>query len=407
MSWTRQVAAIGCAAVALAAVGCGSSDDSGGGGGTGTAAGGGDKGPFKMLAVLPLSGDIASIGDADRTAIQVGVDQINKEGGILGQNVEIKFVDSAGTATQAVNVLQKELSGGDYNFVIAGATSGEAVPMEPFLQREKVLSCTSAAADVLNKTPTYLYGTSTLSSRIGGAVVEAVKAAGYKKVGAMFPDTELARSTLDAVKKAAADAGIELNAVIVDPTAIDLTTQMSKLRDGNPEALIVDGYGPVAPVMLKARATLGWDVPVIGDSSMGVNDFTSLVGKSALDGVQLNMQQVDLADSEVTKGEAFQTFLTALKAKSPELPFGMEVYADNYSCPLVARAAAEKANSTDGTAMRDALAQVSEGSQIKGWFLADQVYSSDENYPQYDLSTWWQTVPVGVRKDGLMIPGKG
>jgi branched-chain amino acid transport system substrate-binding protein len=405
MRWTRRFAAVGCAAIARAAAGGGSSDDSTSG--TSGGGGGGDKGPFKMLAVLPLSGDIATIGEADKLAIKTGVDQINAEGGILGQNVSVKFADSAGTATQAVSVLQKELSGGDYNFVIAGATSGEAVPMEPFIQREKILSCTSAAADVLNKTPTYLYGTSTLSSRIGGAVVESLKSAGYKKVAAMFPDTELARSTLDAVKKASSEAGIELDSVIVDPTAIDLTTQMSKLRDGHPEALVLDGFGPVASVMLKARKTLGWDVPVVGDSSMGVNDFTSLVGTKALDGVKLNMQQVDLADSDATKSQPFQAFFTALKKASPELPFGMEVYADNYSCPLLARAAAEKANSTDGTAMRDALAQLSSGGDIKGWFMADQVYSADENYPQYDLSTWWQTVPAGVRKDGLMVPGKG
>ena len=402
MSVKRWVAAIACTGLAATAAGCGSDDGGGGSGGDGS----GD-GPFQMLAVLPLSGQISTIGEADRAAIETSVEQINADGGILGQDVEITFVDSAGTSTQAVSVLQKELTSGGYDFVIAGATSGEAVPMEPFLQREKVLSCTSAAADTLSKTPTYLYGTSTLSSRIGGASIEAIKQAGYTKVGAMVPDTELARATLEATEAAAEEAGITLNAVIVDPAAIDLTTQMAKLRDGDPEVLLLDGYGPVAPVMLKARATLGWDVPVIGNSSFGVNDLSSLVGKPALDGVKLNMQQVDLADSEVTTSPEFTTFFEALKERSPDLPFGMQVYADNYSCPLLARAAAEAADSTDGTAMRDALAEMSDGSQIDGWFLAETAYSADQNYPQYDLATWWKTVPAGVRKDGLMTPGKG
>lgn len=403
MRRTRRIAAVGCALVALAVAGCGGS------GGSGTAAsGGGGKGPFKVLAVLPLSGQIATIGEADRAGIQTSEDQINKDGGILGQKVSVKFVDSAGTSTQSVSVLQKELTSGDqYDFVIAGATSGEAVPMSPFLNREKVLSCTSAASDELAKTPSYLFGTSTLSSRIGGAVVEAIKKAGYTKVAAMFADTELARSTLQAAKSAAADAGITFKSVLVDPTSIDLTTQMSKLRAMNPQVLVLDGYGPIAPVMLKARATLGWDVPVLGDSSMGVNDFSSLVGKRALDGVKLNMQQVDVANTDVTNSPEFTSFHKALKERSPDLPFGMEVYADNYSCLLLARAAAEKAQSTDGTAMRDALEQISDGSQIKSWFMAKNVYSPDHHYPQYDLRSWWLTVPAGVHKDGLMIPGKG
>jgi branched-chain amino acid transport system substrate-binding protein len=341
-------------------------------------------------------------------ATQLATDAINSDGGILGRQVSVKYVDSAGSPTQAVSVLQKELtSGTKYDFVIAGATSGEAVPMVPLLNREKMLSCTAAAADDLNKTPSYLFGTTTLSTRVAGALIEALKKEGYKKVGAMFADTELSRSTLAAAEAAAKEAGIEFNAEVVDPTAIDLTTQMSKLRDADPEALVLDGYGPIAPVMLKARATLGWDVPVVGDSSFAINDFTSLVGTDALNGVKLNMQQVDLAGSDVTKSPEFESFFSALKEKSPDLPFGMEVYAAYYSCLLLARAAGEEAQSTDPTAMRDALEKVSEGSDIKGWFLADKVFSNTEHYPQYDLSTWWQTVPAGVRKDGLMTPGTG
>lgn len=399
MGVMRSVAATALAVMALGAAGCGSGDSNG--------SGSGDDGPFKVLAVLPLSGQIAQIGAADRLAIKTSVDQVNADGGILGKDVSVKFVDSAGTSTQAVSVLQKELTSGGYDFVIAGATSGEAVPMAPFLERRKVLTCTSAASDVLAKTPSYLFGTSTLSSRIGGAVIAALQKEGYKKVAAMFPDTELARSTLDAAKAAAAKAGITFNAVIVDPTAIDLRTQMSKLRAGNPQALVLDGYGPVAPVMLKARSTLGWDIPVVGDSSFGVNDFSSLVGKNALEGVKLNMQKVDLAGTDVTAGAAFKRFHSALTKASTNLPFGMEVYADNYSCLPLARAAAEKAKSTDATAMRDALQQIGDGSTIKGWFLADKAFSSDEHYPQYDLATWWTTVPAGVHKDGLMIPGQG
>lgn len=389
--------AVVCAVAALAAVGCGDDDSDSGGG----------DGKFRVLAVLPLSGQIAQIGEADRSAIQASADVINEDGGILGDDVSVKFVDSAGTSTQAVSVLQKELASADYDLVVAGATSGEAVPMFPFLNRAEVLSCTSAASDPLSETPSYLFGTSTLSSRIGGALVTALQAEGYKKAAAMFPDTELARNTLDATRAAAADAGISFEVELVDPAAINLTTQMAKLRATNPEVLVVDGFGPVAAVMLKARSTLDWNVPVIGNSSFGVNDLSSLVGTDALEGVKLNMQQVDIKDSEVTKSPEFTRFYSALKKRSPKLAYGMQVYADNYSCLLVARAAAERAESTDATRLRDALEQVSEGSEIKGWFLADRVYSADDHYPQYDPKSWWLTVPAGVREDGLMVPGEG
>jgi branched-chain amino acid transport system substrate-binding protein len=398
-----RMMAVGCAVLTLAAAGCG--DDSENAAGSG--GGGGGDGEFRVLAVLPLSGQIATIGEADRTAIETSAAVINEDGGIQGADVAVKFADSAGTATQAVSVLQKELASGDYDFVIAGATSGEAVPMLPFINREEIPACTSAASDPLAETPSFLFGTSTLSSRIGQASVVALQEKGAKKVAAMFPDTELARNTLNATKAAAAEAGITLQAELVDPAAVDLTTQMTKLRDGKPDVLLLDGFGPVAGVMLKARATLGWDVPVLGNSSFGVNDLTDFVGTDALDGVELNMQQVDVDGSEVSKTPEFERFITALKEKSPELAFGMQVYADNYSCLLLARAAAEKAKSTDATKLRDTLEQLGGAADVKGWFLSEEVYSPESHYPQYDTASWWLTVPAGARKDGLMVPGEG
>jgi branched-chain amino acid transport system substrate-binding protein len=403
MRWKRQAVALGCAVVALAAAGCGK-DEAGGSGGS---SGGDGDGKFRVLAVLPLSGQVSAIGQADKAAIQTSVDIVNADGGIAGEEVEIKFADSAGTSTQAVSVLQKETSSTDYDFVIAGATSGEAVPMYPFLNRQKLLSCTSAASDELAETPSYVFGTSTLSSRIAQASVVAMQELGYKKVAAMFPDTELARNTLEATKAAAKEAGITLIVELVDPAAVDLKTQMSKLRSKNPDALLLDGFGPVAGVMLKARSALKWDVPVLGNSSFGVNDLTSFVGTKALDGVKLNMQKVDVKGSDVTNTPEFQAFHKALKETSPDLAFGMQVYADNYSCLLLARAAAEKAGSTDSTAMRDALEQITDGTSIKGWFLSQKGFSPDEHYPQYDVENWWDTVPAGKREDGLMVPGQG
>lgn len=401
---TRVLAS--CLATALigtTVVACGSRSDSGSG--SSSSAG---NGTFNFLVMLPLSGSLSSIGGADKAAITASVDQVNSEGGILGKQVAATFIDSTGTSSQAVAALQKELtSGKKYDYVLNGATSTEAVPTLPFLTQSKVVSCTSASANALNdptKAP-YHFITASIATRNGEVLADALKQKGYKNIAGMFPDTELGHSNRDAAKAAAQAAGLTLTTVDVDPAALDLSPQMSQLKSQNPDVLVLDGFGPIAGVMVKSRTKLGWAVPTMGDDTFAVNNFSQLADATDFKGVSLSTQLLNVTDSEVTKGDNFKTYAAALGKQTTDLSFAAEVYADNYSCLLLGRAAAEKAGSTDPDKMKAAMEQLSSAADVKGWFISKNIgFSATNHAPQYspDDST---VVLAGKRVNGLLVPG--
>ena len=47
--------------------------------------------PIKMGAVLSITGYLSSFGTAEKEAITIGMEKVNREGGVLGRKVEVYF----------------------------------------------------------------------------------------------------------------------------------------------------------------------------------------------------------------------------------------------------------------------------------------------------------------------------
>jgi branched-chain amino acid transport system substrate-binding protein len=359
------------------------------------------------VAVLPLSGPLASIGEADRAAVQAAVDVANANRGANGEPIELSFVDSTGTATEAVSALQKKLSSGDQvDFVHAGATSTEAMPMQPILTKSKVPSCTTASAEPLDDPEKYPYafGTSALSRFVADAMVASLEELGYTKAAGIYPSTELGVAAREAAIEATEEAGIDFETVDADPAATDLTPQYEELKAGDPEVLVVDSFGPIAGVMLKTRAKMGWDIPVLGDDTFAVNNLGELVDESALDSVYLSTQALNVKGTPVTSSEEFKEYQKALANDVDEPTFAAEVYGDQYACVMLAVAAVEHAGSTDPDELKDAMESFQSSDDVPRWFVTNEIgYSSETHFPTYQPDDY-VTVKAGPRVNGLLVP---
>ncbi len=86
--------------VGVAAAGCGGSSSSSSGGSSGTTK------PLVVGISLSSSGDFSDPGHAAALGYKLWADQVNKEGGILGRQVQLKIVDDASSPNQVVTNYQ-------------------------------------------------------------------------------------------------------------------------------------------------------------------------------------------------------------------------------------------------------------------------------------------------------------
>jgi len=122
----------GCVAAALVAgaVACssGGGPAAGNSGTNGAASTAGSKQPLVIGISLSLTGDFGDTGKAAEKGYELWADQVNKSGGILGRQVQLKIVDDTTSANQVVTNYQSLITQDHVNLVFGPVSSLLTVP---------------------------------------------------------------------------------------------------------------------------------------------------------------------------------------------------------------------------------------------------------------------------------------
>ncbi len=97
-------------------------------------------GPIKMGIATDITGPIAGAGNADWQVAQFTVEQINKDGGILGQPIELYLEDTASDPKVAVGNVRRLIQERKVDVVLGGITSAmrQAIK-DPIVNRGRTL----------------------------------------------------------------------------------------------------------------------------------------------------------------------------------------------------------------------------------------------------------------------------
>ena len=227
--------------------------------------------PFRVLFIGPLSGPLAVVGNSEVAGFEAAIDLVNADGGILGHPVELTALDDAGDGTTAISLLEEELaSGTEYHLISAGAGAYDAVALAPALADVPVLQIPMAGEQVLNDPDTYpnLYVPSGGFGPQTLGIMERLEEDGISNVAVMFGEN--VPEGAERLEEAADEVGIEVSASVgVPAAATDAIPQLQQAMDSDPEAIAISGFSPALVPILKARSTLGLDIPVYLDPFAG------------------------------------------------------------------------------------------------------------------------------------------
>jgi branched-chain amino acid transport system substrate-binding protein len=105
---------------------------------------------YKIGAALPLTGPAQFLGEAEREAMNMAVDEINKKGGVNGQQLEVIYIDTKADVNTALSVVEKLM--GLYKVpVIITTDSNSALATMDNTEKAKVLHLTVARADTFTE----------------------------------------------------------------------------------------------------------------------------------------------------------------------------------------------------------------------------------------------------------------
>lgn len=320
--------------------------------------------PVKIGLVTALSGQSAKSGEAISRGIGLAIEEINRNGGVLGRPLELVARDDEANPSKGVLAARELIQRAGVVALIGGLDTPVSMAIVPIANQMKVpfVGPWAAGTGITRNgaADNYVFRVSAVDALVDEALVAyAVKTCGAKKPGAILVNNAWGESNqqgLVAALKAAGlpSAGIEK----YEANDIDMVPQLSRLREAGADALfLVGNVGPSAQVV-KSLDRMGWTVPVISHWGPAGGRFDELAGPGA---ARVHfVQTFTFAGNDSPKAKAV---LDALKAKYPAIKSMADVtpavgIANAYDATHLIALAIQAAGATEGPKVRDGFYKV-------------------------------------------------
>ncbi|MFV8824337.1 ABC transporter substrate-binding protein [Thauera sp. WH-2] len=218
---------------------------------------------------IPMSGVFAFAGIGIHAGIQDYVKMVNDAGGIEGHKLRYVPEDSAYKVDQSVAAFKKITSQNKVNFYYGDSTAFSKT-INPELDRAGTMIMSGASfATELNDPKKYPYqfiAGPDYTQQFGILLRYIAKEKPGAKVAFVYSDTEFGRDPIESSRGVAKELGLNVAIEIMTPPgAVDVSTEMAKMRRARPDFIIFHGYilGPIPEFIGQARQ-LGLDTKFMG-----------------------------------------------------------------------------------------------------------------------------------------------
>ena len=300
-----------------------------------------------------LSGGTATFGTSADEGIRLALDEINAKGGVMGRRVVVITEDNQSKTEEAVTTVQKLINQNKVVALLGEIASSRSIAAAPVAQRARIpmLSPGSTNPEVTRKGD-YIFRACFIDPFQGSAMAQFATGELKLKKFAVLYDVRNDYSV--GLREFFINAARENGAQIVADESygegdIDFKAQLTKIKNAGPDAVYIPGYYTEAGLIARQARDLGLNVPLLGGDGWD-SDKTIEIGQKAIEGAYFTNHY---APDETR--EQVQKFVEDYKKKyNGKVPDAMAIL--GYDSMKLMCDAIERAKSTKGKAIRDALA---------------------------------------------------
>ena len=253
--------------------------------------------PYKIGAVLDISGNSSSLGVPERDTLLMMVEKLNANGGVKGHPVELTIMDNKSDETESVLAV-KTLIEKDALAILGASSSGTSMAMIKTVQSEKVPMISMAAASSIVE-PTserqWVYKTAQSDIVMISKIISYLKKNNLNNVAFLYMNNSFGDNGKKALSAAVKDSGINIVAEEkFDANDKDMTPQLTKVKASGAQVAIVWAIPPSASILTKNFKDLGLSIPLIHSHGVGNQKFIELA-QGAADGALLPIGKLTVA----------------------------------------------------------------------------------------------------------------
>jgi neutral amino acid transport system substrate-binding protein len=310
----------------------------------------------KIGTLLSITGDLAPYGGPMEKAAVLAIDEVNANGGLLGQQVTMINEDSQTSEIAAVDGANKLVNINKVPVIIGAAGSSISLSFIEITTGNNVvqISPSNTAPDFTTYDDNDFYFRTCPSDALQGKAMALLAIEeNYTTASTLVLNNAYGVGFETVfVEEFKSMGGKVLDRVKYDPQASTFNSEIEEAAQGNPDVIILISYPETGSLILKAAYEKGAMDNIEWLLSEGLKDETlaESVGKDTQGNYIIAGFKGTAPDPTVT-GPAYDTFNDAYKAKYGTVTTTFT--SNTYDAAAVIALAIEKAGSADGTAIRD------------------------------------------------------
>jgi len=309
---------------------------------------------IKIGLLAPLTGFAAADGASVKNSVDLAVEQVNKAGGLLGKKVELVTYDDRADAKEAVALAQKLIQQDKVVGLVAGSYSMPTRAVAPLFQDEGLpLVAAYAIHPDVTKAGDFNFRNGFLGAVEGrAAAYTAVELLKAKKIALLTSDNDFGRTLAEGFNEYLAKFAKGKAEVVIALTypmsEKDFKPYLSKIKEVQPDVIFSSGYYFQTGPVLKQARELGMQTQIIGEEGADSPKTLEIAGDAAEGFVIVTNLNRD--DKRPFVQEFLKDYETRFKIQ-PDM-----VGASAYDAFMILCDGIKRAKSSDGKAVRDAIA---------------------------------------------------
>lgn len=316
--------------------------------------------PIRIGAFLSVTGPAAFLGDPELKTLELYVDRINAEGGVLGRKLQLVAYDDSGDAEKARTFTKRLIEQDKVDVIVGGSTTGTTMAAVPLAEQANTPFISLAGAVVIvEPVKKWVFKTPHTDRMACEKIFVDAQARKLTKValisGSGGFDKSMRAECLNVAKK----HGIDIVAdETYGATDTDMTAQLTKIKGSGAQAVLNAGFGQGPAIVTRNYRQVGLTLPLYQSHGVASREYIKLSGPAA-EGVRLPAAALLVAELLAGNDPQKPVVVNYRKAYEDKFKSDVSTFGGHaYDGLMLALQAIKNAGTTDKTKVREALENV-------------------------------------------------
>lgn len=334
--------------------------------------------PIKIGAFFALSGPAAAIGTPTKLVADMVVEKINQEGGINGRPLVLVIGDTESDAAKAATIAKKFIHSDKVAAIIGPTRTDTGMAVKKIVEEAGMPTFMTVGGDPVIMggekfgSFKFVFKSPQRSSTAVERLFTYLKDKKMTNLGVLYATDGFGKDGARWLETLAPKYGLKIVAQeSFGPKDTDMTAQLTKIKNANPQAIVCWTIGPAGAIVSKNKAQLGIKTPLFQCHGLPDPKYIELAGKAS-EGDRMpatKLMAVDQLPDNDPQKPVIKNFIKLYNDKGYDKQFPINTHSGYAWDAIIIVANALKKAGADPNKLRDAI------EQTKGYVGVSGIYN--------------------------------